>query len=116
LAAEVAYPAAVVRFGNVAAVSEPMLTLSTWLYHYCQLGAAAMILSASISIWRTGVLPRWACALGILGILPLLHTWIPIAAAISTLAWVGLIGLVMLVAAKTTTPAAIEARATGSEK
>src|SRR5437660_499878 len=46
-------------------------------------------------------------------IVPLLHTWIPLAAAISTLAWVGLIGLVMLVAAKSTTPAAIEARAVG---
>jgi hypothetical protein len=90
-----------------------MLTLSTWLYHYSQLGAAAMILSASISIWRTGVLPKWACALGILGIPPLLHTWIGLPAAISTLAWVGLVGLVMLVAAKTTTPSAIESRAAG---
>jgi hypothetical protein len=115
LAAEVAYPAAVVRFGDVASGNESMLTLSTWLYHYCQLGAAAMILSASISIWRTGVLPRWACALGVLGVLPLLHTWIPLVAAIGTLVWVGLIGLVMLVAAKSTTPAAIESRAATAE-
>jgi len=115
LAAAVAYPAAIVRFGNatVTEFSQPMLTLSTWLYHYSQLGAAAMILSASISIWRTGVLPKWACALGILGIPPLLHTWIGLPAAISTLAWVGLVGLVMLVAAKTTTPSAIESRAAG---
>jgi hypothetical protein len=117
LAAEVAYPAAIVRFGGVTVteVSQPMLTLSTWLYHYCQLGAAAMILSASISIWRTGVLPKWACVLGVLGVLPLLHTWIPLPAAIGTLTWVGLIGLVMLVAAKQTAPASIEARASGSE-
>jgi hypothetical protein len=115
LAAEVAYPAAVVRFGDVDAVSQPMLTLSTWLYHYSQLGAVAMILSSSISIWRTGVLPKWACALGILGVVPLLHLWIPLPAAISTLVWVGLIGLVMLIAAKSTTPAAIESRTVGSE-
>lgn len=116
LAAEVAYPAAMVRFGDVAAngASQPMLTLSTWLYNYSQLGAAAMILSSSISIWRTGVLPKWACALGVFGVLPLAHTWVPLWAAASTLIWVGLIGLVMLIAAKTTTPAAIESRATGA--
>jgi hypothetical protein len=113
LAAEVAYPAAVVRFGDVAvpAVTQPLLMLAIWLYHYSQLGAAAMILSSSISIWRTGVLPRWACGLGILGVPPLLHAWIGLTAAACTLAWVGLIGLVMLVAAKQTAPAAIEARA-----
>jgi hypothetical protein len=112
LAAEVAYPAAIVRFGDVTVTefSQPMLTLATWLYHYSQLGAAAMILSSSISIWRTGVLPKWACALGIFGVLPLLHTWIPLLAAMSTLTWVGLIGLVMLIAAKMTPPAAIESR------
>jgi hypothetical protein len=114
LAAAVAHPAEIVRFGNAAATdfSQPMLTLSTWR---CQLGAAAMILSASISIWRTAVLPKWACALGILGIPPLLHTWIGLPAAVSTLVWVGLIGLVMLVAAKATTPAAIESRAGAGE-
>ncbi|MBV8928101.1 MAG: hypothetical protein JO152_03110 [Mycobacteriaceae bacterium] len=113
LAAEVAYPAAIVRFGDVTVTgfTQPLLTLSTWLYHYCQLGAAAMILSASISIWRTGVLPKWASALGILGIPPLLHLWFPLPAAISTLVWVGFIGLVMLIGAKRTAPAWVEARA-----
>jgi len=117
LAAEVAYPSAVMRFGHqdVTNASHTMLTLSTWLYHYCQLGAAAMILSSSISIWRTGVLPKWACALGILGVPPLLHTWIGVPAAVSTLVWVVLIGFVMLVAAKSTTPAAIETRGGSSE-
>jgi hypothetical protein len=112
LAAEVAYPTAIVRFGDVKVTefTQPLLALSTWLYHYCQLGAAAMILSASISIWRTGVLPKWASALGVLGIPPLFHMWIPVPAAISTLVWVGLIGLTMLVAAKQTRPAAVEAR------
>ena len=117
LAAEVAYPATIVRFGDVTAaqMSQPLLVLSTWLYHYSQLGAAAMILSSSISIWRTGVLPKWASGLGVLGIVPLLHTWIPLPAAITTLVWVALIGLVMLIAAKKTTPAAIGARAVAPE-
>jgi hypothetical protein len=113
LAAEVAYPGAIVRFGDVTVTefTQPLLALSAWLYHYSQLGAAAMILSASISIWRTAVLPRWASAPGIFGILPLFHTWVGRPAAISTLIWVGLIGLVMLVAAKQTTPERVEARA-----
>jgi hypothetical protein len=112
LAAGVAYPAAFLRFGDVTVTefSEPLSALSSWLHHYGQLGAAAMILSASISIWRTGVLPKWACALGVLGIPPLLHTWIAVPAAVSTLIWVGLTGFIMLVAAKQTTPAAIESR------
>jgi hypothetical protein len=116
VAAEVAYPAAIVRFGDVTvtAFTQPLLMLALWLYHYSQLGAAAMILSSSISIWRTGVLPKWSCGLGILGIPPLLHTWIGLPAAVDTLAWVGLIGLVMLVAAKQTAPAAVEIRAAGT--
>jgi hypothetical protein len=118
LAAEVAYPAAIVRFGQVTVTefTEPLLALSVRLYHYGELGAAAMILSASISIWRTGVLPKWASALGVLGIPPLLHTWIPLPAAVSSMTWVALIGLVMLVAAKQTSPAAVQLRATQQEE
>jgi hypothetical protein len=117
LAAELAYPAMIVHFGDVTvtAFTQPLLALSVLLYHFGELGAAAMILSSSISIWRTGVLPKWASALGILGIPPLLHTWIPLPAAICTLTWVALIGLVMLVAAKQTSPAAIEQRAAAQE-
>jgi hypothetical protein len=119
LAVEVAYPAAVLRFGyqDVADVSsQTMLTLATWLYHYSQLGAAAMILSASISIWRTGVLPKWVSAVGVYGIVPLLHLWYPLPAGISTLIWVALIGFVMLIAAKQTRPAAPAARVATSEE
>jgi hypothetical protein len=81
-AAEVAYPAAVVRFGD----------------HYCQIGAVAMIFATSVVIWRTAVLPKTTAALGILGVLPLVHYWIPLPAALSSLVWIFLIGLVMLVA------------------
>ena len=98
-AAEVAYPAAIVRFGDVTVTefSQPLLTLAVWLYHYCQIGAAAMIFAASFAIWRTGVLPKWSAAAAVLGVLPLLHTWIPLPAAVSSLLWVAVIGLVMLV-------------------
>ncbi|HEX9175428.1 MAG TPA: hypothetical protein VF874_04775 [Mycobacterium sp.] len=39
-----------------------------------------------------------SAALGVLGVLPLVHTWIPLPAALSSLVWIFLIGLVMLVA------------------
>jgi len=97
-AAEVAYPAAIVRFGDVTVTefTQPLLTLAVWLYHYCQIGAAAMIFAVSFAIWRTGVLPKWWAAGAVLGVLPLLHTWIPLPAALSSLAWIGMTGVVML--------------------
>lgn len=84
IAAEVAYPAAIVRFGDATMTefTQPLLTLSTWLYHYCQLGAAALIFATSTVIWRTGAL---------------LRLWIPLPAALSTLAWIAAISLTLLV-------------------
>jgi hypothetical protein len=97
-AAEVAYPAAIVRFGDVTVTefTQPLLALAVWLYHYCQIGAAVMIFAASFAIWRTGVLPKWWAAGAVLGVLPLLHTWIPLPAALSSLAWLAITGLIML--------------------
>ncbi|HEX2283725.1 MAG TPA: hypothetical protein VHI10_02670 [Mycobacterium sp.] len=97
-AAEVAYPAAIVRFGDITVTefTQPLLALSAWLYHYCQIGAAAMIFATAYIIWRTAVLPKWSAAGAIFGVLPLLHTWIPLPAALSSLIWIGLTGLLML--------------------
>ncbi len=99
-AAEIAYPAALTRFGEVMGTefTAPLLTLSAWLYHYCQIGASAMIFAASVVIGRTGALPKWTAIGAILGVLPLVHTWIPLPGTISTLMWIALIGVVMLVA------------------
>lgn len=99
-AAEVAYPAAVVRFGDatITEFNEPLLTLATWLYHYCQIGAVAMIFATSLVVWQTGVLARWTAAGAILGFLPLVHTWMPLPAALSSVVWILLIALVMLIA------------------
>jgi len=103
LAAEVAYPATVLRFGNmpITEFDQPLLTLATWLYHYCQIGAAAMIFATSVAIWRTSVLPKVTAALGVLGILPLVHYSFPLPAALSSLVWIFMIGLIMLLAAPT---------------
>ena len=99
-AAEVAYPAAVVRFGGVVlpVLSQPLLALAVWSYHYAQLGATAMILATSLVVWRTRVLPSWVAVAGVLGVLPLLHLWLPIVAALSSLLWFVVLGVALLVA------------------
>jgi hypothetical protein len=101
LAAEVTVPAAIEQFGNmtITEYTQPFLALSFWLYHFSQIGSAALIFATAIVIWRTGVLPKWSVALAILGVLPLVHTWVGLPAAYSTIAWVGLTGLLMLVIA-----------------
>ena len=99
LAAEVAIPATVVHFDVIlfTSAAHPFLVLATWLYHYAQIGAAAVIFATAYIVVRTGVLPKWAAALAVLGVLPLLHTWVGVPAAYCTLAWLALTGLVMLI-------------------
>jgi hypothetical protein len=98
LAAEVAVPAAIDRFGDatVTAYSEPFLGLAIWLYHYSQIGSAALIFATAYVVWRTEVLPKWSAVLAVLGVMPLMHTWVGLPAAYSTVAWFALTGLLML--------------------
>ncbi|MGV0720531.1 hypothetical protein ABQF17_18110 [Mycolicibacterium elephantis] len=98
LAAEVAVPAAVVQFDDLSVVeyAQPFLGLASWLYHYSQLGAAAVIFATAYVVWRTAVLPKWSAALGVLGVPALLHTWIGLPGAFSTVVWMALTGLLML--------------------
>jgi hypothetical protein len=95
-----AIPAAVSQSGapDITELNEPLLTLATQLYSYCQIGAVAMIFATSAIVWRTSVLPKWAAVGAVLGFLPLVHAWLPLPAAASSLAWILLIGLVMLIA------------------
>lgn len=61
-AAEVLYPAAAMRFGAFEpdrAFVYVSLALSTWLYHFCQVGTSAMVTAASLVSLGTGALPRW---------------------------------------------------------
>jgi len=99
-AAEVAYPAAVVRFGDVMSTefSEPLVALATWMYHFCQIGAAAMIFATSLVIWRTGVLPKWTAAGAVLGLPALVGTLMPTPAALASVVWMLAIGAVMVIA------------------
>lgn len=99
-AAEVVAPAMVLRFGADAPNQEiamASLTLAVWLYHYCQVGAAVMITATSLVAAQSGVLPRWAVLLGaVAAVLTLLHTWIPLVAALAGLAWIVLISLLLI--------------------
>ncbi|KUH66811.1 hypothetical protein AU184_10395 [Mycolicibacterium novocastrense] len=98
LAAEVAVPAAIVRFDDltVTSYSQPFLGLAVWLYHYSHIGSAALIFATAYIVWRTGVLPKWSAALALLGLPALLHTWIGLPGAYSVAVWVALTGLLML--------------------
>jgi hypothetical protein len=99
LAAEVAVPAAIVRFGDLSVTQfdQPFLALAVWVYHYSQIGSAAMIFATGYVVWRTRVLPKWAAALALLGVPALLHLWIGVPSAYATLSWIGLTGLLLLV-------------------
>lgn len=99
-AAEILYPATLQRFG----VFEPdaqivlvSLTLSSWLYHFCQVGASVLVLVTSLMALGTGVLPRWLVLVGfVVALLTLLHFLFPLLGALAGLAWVAVVSVLML--------------------
>ena len=99
-AVEIMHPATVQRFVNF--VPDPQLAfaslaLSTWLYHFCQVGDAVMILAASLVVLGSGVLPRWLALVGFLAaILTFIHFLLPLVGAVSGLVWVTLVSALML--------------------
>ena len=101
-AAEVVYPAAVLRFENFAPDAEHAFTslaLSAWLYHFCQVGASVMVTATSLVALGTGVLPRWLVLVGfVVALLTLLHFLLPLPGALAGLLWVALVSALMLVA------------------
>jgi hypothetical protein len=76
-AVEIMYPATLQRFVNFVPEAQrafESLALSSWLYHYCQVGDAVMISAASLVVLGSGILPRWLALVGFLAtILALLH-------------------------------------------
>jgi hypothetical protein len=99
-AVEILYPAALQRFGVFepdAAFVLVSLTLSSWLYHYCQVGASAMVLVTSLVALETGVLPRWLVLAGlVVALLTLLHFLVPLVAALVGLLWIAALSVLML--------------------
>jgi hypothetical protein len=100
VAAEIVYPATLLRFGNLepdAQIVLVSLTLSSWLYHFCQIGASAMVLVTSLVALGTGVLPRWLALAGfVVALLTLLHFLLPLLAALAGLAWIAAVSVLML--------------------
>jgi hypothetical protein len=100
-AAEVLYPATLIRFEAFGPGAEPAFTslvLATWLYHFCQAGAAVMITATSLAALGTGVLPRWFALVGFaVALLTLLHFLLPLVGALAGLLWVALVSGLMLV-------------------
>ena len=98
--AEILYPAALQRFGVFepdAAFVLVSLTLSTWLYHFCQVGASAMVLATSLAALETSVLPRWLALAGfVVALLTLLHFLVPLLAALVGLLWIAVVSVLML--------------------
>ena len=74
---EIFYPAVLQRFGELqsdTAFVLVSLTLSSWLYHYCQIGTSAMVLSTSLVAVGTRVLPGWLALAGfVVALLTFLH-------------------------------------------
>jgi hypothetical protein len=105
-AAEVVYPAAVLRFENFAPDAQPAFTslaLSAWLYHFCQVGASVMVTATSLVALGTGVLPRWLVLVGLMvALLTLLHFLLPLPGALAGLFWVALVSALMLISSGNT--------------
>lgn len=99
-AAEIVYPATLVRFEGYDQddqLAYASLALASWLYHYCQVGASVMIGATSLAALTTGVLPRWLALAGlVVALLTLLHFLLPLLGALAGLAWIATVSAVML--------------------
>ena len=100
-AAEIIYPATLLRFENFVPDVQPAfssLVLSAWLYHFCQVGTSVMAVATSLVALATGVLPRWLALLGfLLALVALLHFQFPLVGTLANLVWVALVSALMLV-------------------
>ena len=100
-AAEILYPATVLRFEGYDqddGLAYASLALSSWLYHYCQVGASVLVGATSLLALRTGVLPRWLALAGlVVALLTLLHFLLPLLGALAGLLWIAAVSALMLV-------------------
>ncbi len=103
VAVEVSYPATLSRFENFqpdAQLAFFALALSSWLYHFCQVGTAVLASATSLVALRTGVLPGWLALAGfVVALLALLHFLVPLLAALVGLLWLAVVSVLMLIGA-----------------
>lgn len=101
VAVEISYPATLGRFLDFEPDAQLVfltLALATWLYHFCQLGTAAMVSATSLVALETGVLPRWLALAGFaVALLALLHFLVPLLAALVGMLWVAVVSVLMLI-------------------
>lgn len=99
-AAELMHPATQVRFENFLPDAQQAfvsLAFSSWLYHFCQVGASVLVLATSLAALGTGVLPRWMVLVGaVVSLLTLLHFLLPLPASLAGLAWIAAVSVLML--------------------
>jgi hypothetical protein len=97
---EIFYPAVLQRFGELRSETAFVLvslTISSWLYHYCQIGTSAMVFSTSLVAVGTRILPGWLALAGfVVALLTFLHFLLPLLATLVGLAWVAVVSAVML--------------------
>jgi hypothetical protein len=100
-AAEITYPATLVRFEQFASTAQSAFTslvLSAWLYHFCQVGASVMIIATSLAALGSGSLPRWLGLAGLaVALLTLLHFVAPLIGALAGLVWIAAVSALMLI-------------------
>lgn len=101
LAVEIVVPATMLRFPDAhlgSGLSLASLTLSSWLYHYSQIGSAVMIVGVIAGVAHTRLFPEWFVLLSWLFVaLGLVHTWLPLVSATGGLVWIALAGVTLLV-------------------
>lgn len=103
-AVEILYPATVQRFGLLEADAAQQqlvlasLTLSSWLYDFCQVGASALVLTTSlVALGSRTLLPRWLVLAGfVIALLLLLRFLFPLVGAMAGLVWVAVVSVLML--------------------
>jgi hypothetical protein len=100
VAAEIIHPAALSRFENFQADPQLVfmsLALSSWLYHFCQIGMSVLISATSLVGLRTGVLPAWLAWAGfVVALLALLHFLLPLLGSLVGLLWVAVVSVLMV--------------------
>jgi hypothetical protein len=98
--AEIGYPATVARFENFQQDAQLVFTslvLSSWLYHFCQVGTSVLVSAASLVALRTGILPGWLVWAGFaVALLALLHFLFPLLGSLVGLLWVAVVSVLMV--------------------
>jgi hypothetical protein len=100
VAVEISLPATLGRlisFQEDAQLVFLTLALSSWVYHFCQIGTSVLVAATSLIAIRTGALPDWMAWAGfVVALLALLHFLLPLLAALAGLLWIAVVSVLML--------------------